>query len=344
MKDLPWGEYEVKWRLAVRKFFCTNPKCQRKIFTERLPNVVTSCARKTCRLAQRQVLIGLALGGIAGSRLAQELGYKTSRQTLLRLIEKLPLETDVNSTVIGIDDWAYRKGRNYGSILVDLETHQPITLLSNRESETVTKWLEEYPDVEIISRDRSKAYEKGARNGAPQAVQVADRFHLIQNLGEALEKVFMNHTKDLQAVEESLSSSSVVCEEDSVALRISPPSSPPEALAKAEQRRQRRLDIYEKIIELRQLGLSGKSIAAHLGISKTTVFRYLATSEFPERKGRSDKRRSFIDEYKDYFLKRWNDGCYEAKQLLLELQELGYQGSYATVARYAQRLRKAIRN
>jgi transposase len=109
VKDLPWGEHEVKWQLAVRKFFCTNPKCQRKIFTERLPEIVNSWARKTCRLAQGQTLIALALGGIAGSRLTQELGYTTSRQTLLRLIAKLPLETQVNPTVVGIDDWASTK-------------------------------------------------------------------------------------------------------------------------------------------------------------------------------------------------------------------------------------------
>jgi transposase len=168
LADLPWGEYQVCWQLKVRKFFCNNPECKRHIFTERLADVVAPWARKTCRMAQRQMSISLALGGIAGARLSQTLGYTTSRHTLLRLLVRLPLERGKNPTVLGVDDWAYRKGRNYGTILVNLESHQPVALLTDRESETLTKWLKAHPEVKIISRDRSKAYEKGARLGAPQ--------------------------------------------------------------------------------------------------------------------------------------------------------------------------------
>ena len=157
LADLPWSEYSVSWQLRVRKFFCTNPDCQRLIFTERLPEVVEPWARKTYRLAQGQTLIAQALGGLAGARLSKGLGYSTSRHTLLRLVARLPLERVKIPTILGVDDWAYRKGRNYGTILVNLETHQPIALLPDRESETLTKWLKEHPGVKIISRDRSKA-------------------------------------------------------------------------------------------------------------------------------------------------------------------------------------------
>ncbi len=342
LADLPWGEYQVLWQLQVRKFFCSNPNCQRHIFTERLANVVAPWARKTKRMAKRQRSIGLALGGIAGARLSQILDYTTSRHTLLRLLASSPLPSFQTPLALGVDDWAYRKGRNYGTILVNLQTHQPIALLPDRESETLSKWLKAHPGVVVISRDRSKAYEKGARLGAPKAIQVADRFHLLQNLAEALEKVFNDHSQELKAVETSLSSSPVICEQGSEAVRVPLPSSPPEVVEKAQQRRSRRLAIYEQVMKLRQEGWSGKAIALKLGIGKTTVFRYLGFSQFPERKGRSDRGRSLIDPYSDYFLKRWNEGCHEGKQIFQELQKIGYRGSYATVARYAKRLRKAI--
>jgi transposase len=293
-------------------------------------------------MAKRQSSIALALGGIAGARLSHTLDYTTSRHTLLRLLVNLPLERVKTTTVVGVDDWAYRKGRNYGTILVNLETHQPITLLPDRESETLTKWLKAHPGVKVISRDRSKAYEKGARLGAPKAIQVADRFHLLKNLAEALEQVFNDHSSELKAVEQSLISSPVICGEGSEAVRVPLPESPPEAVEKAQQRRSRRLAIYEQVIKLREQGWSGKAIAMKLGIGKSTVFVYLRASQFPERKGRSDRGRSLVDPYKDYLLKLWNGGYHEAKQLFQELQQVGYRGSYDTVARYVKRLREAL--
>lgn len=341
LADLPWGEYQVCWQLQVRKFFCQNSECKRQIFTERLPDVVVPWSRKTNRMAQRQTSIALALGGIAGARLSQTLGYTSSRHTLLRLLASSPLPSFQTPLALGVDDWAYRKGRNYGTILVNLQTHQPIALLPDRESETLSKWLKAHPGVVVISRDRSKAYEKGARLGAPKAIQVADRFHLLQNLAEALEKVFNDHSQVLKAVENSLGSSPVICGQGSEAVRVPLPTSPPEVVEKAQQRRSRRLAIYKQVIKLRKQGYSAKAIALKLGIGKTTVFRYLGSSQFPERKGRSDRGRSLIDPYKDYFLERWNTGCHEAKQLFQELQKIGYRGSYPTVARYAKRLRIA---
>ncbi len=216
---------------------------------------------------------------LKGARLSKILGYTTSRHTLLRLLLKLPLEREKNASVLGVDDWAYRKGRNYGTILVDLESHEPISLLTNRKSETLSKWLKEHPGVEVISRDRSLAYEKGARLGAPMAIQVADRFHLLKNLAEALEKVFMNHTKDLKTVEKALSSSLIVCEEGSMGVRVSPPPSPPLAIANAQKRHEKRWELYQEIIKLRDFNWSALAIAKKLGIGKTTVYRYLALKD-----------------------------------------------------------------
>nr|WP_245587552.1 ISL3 family transposase [Cylindrospermum stagnale] len=341
LTDLPWGQYRVIWQLQVRKFFCTNTACPRRIFTERLPGMVLPWARKTSRLREQLSAIGLFLGGATGARLGSRLGLTISRHTLLRLVRQVTLPELATPTILGVDDWAYCKRKTYGTILVDLETHQPVALLPDREAETLAKWLKNHPGVEVISRDRARAYEKGAKAGAPQGIQVADRFHLLQNLAEALEAVLSDHSSALKAVAEAIAQASVSRPDGSVAVPVPPPPSPNEAVVLAKQRRARRLNIYQQVQTLRERGWSAPAIARLLGIGKSTVFRYLRTAQFPERKGRSDRGRSLLDPYKHYLLKRWNSGCREVKQLFCEIKKKGYRGSYCTVTRYAQRLRSS---
>jgi transposase len=339
LADLPWGTARVQWQIRVRKFVCTNAQCSRRIFTERLPGVVAPWARQTQRLIAWLLAIGLALGGAAGARLGQRLGFMVSRQTLLHVIRRLPRPCGSTPRVLGVDDFALRKRQTYGTVLIDLERRQPVALLPDREAGTLVQWLRVHPEVEIITRDRARAYANGARQGAPEATQVADRFHLLQNLVESLEQVFQTHHQALAAVNDAIRGQGEALADGTVVVAVPPP--PPTRQEKTAQRRARRVECHQQVWALHDQGWPGHAIATHLGIGKNTVFRYLRTTTLPERRRRRDGGHSVLDPYKPYLLDRWNAGCHDALRLYGELQQRGYPGSYATVARYAQRLRQA---
>ncbi len=353
--DVSWGNYQVRLKLSTQKFFCRNSHCSRQIFTERLPTIVAPWGRRTKRLDIQLTSVGLATGGLPGSRLTRHLGIMISRQTRLRLVMKKPNPSYQVPKVLGVDDWAYRKRHTYGTILVDLETHQPVDLLSDRTASTLAEWLKEHPGVEIISRDRAKAYKEGASLGCPEAIQIADRaslgcpeaiqiadrFHLLQNLAQMLEVVLNQHRTLLKKVEEQTNHSPVVEKEKVIAKPVAVPSSPNKVVELASSRREQRKEKYDQVWALHKKGYKGKAIACHLGIGKSTVFRYLRSPTFPERKGRSDKGCGKVSPYKKYLQSRWNSGCHDTKKLYAEIREQGYQGSYVTLARYTHRLREA---
>jgi len=282
--------------------------------------------------------IAFFAGGEGGARLAKLLSMTTSPDTLLRLMRSAP-EPDVTTPrVLGVDDWAFRSGQTYGTILVDLEKHQVIDLLPDRRAETLISWLQAHPGVEIISRDRSNEYRKGATLGAPDAIQVADRWHLLKNLREALERFFERRKADLR------SAGTFGCSEKTDVDRGKMSET---GLSKAEQdklaRRQKRQQRFDDVWALHKQGFSNREIVRRLGLGPRTVAKYLAAETCPFYPvGRTHP--SKLDSYKDYLSQRWQEGCENASQLYREIQNQGYAGSRGLVARWCRSLRPAVMN
>jgi len=323
LADLPWADYRVRLQLRVRKWFCRNRTCRRRIFTERLPTVAAPWARRTLRLAQRFVALGVALGGKAGVRLSHQWGLAVSRNTLLRLLRRLPVPSLPTPRVLGVDDFALRKRHAYGTVLIDLERRQPVALLPERTADTVAQWLREHPGVEVIARDRSTAYAEGARQGAPAATQVADRFHLLQNLREALDQVFLTHSTVLDVVNATMRQQPLLLPAGVVAVPVPPHDIPLPAQQRTAQRQARRQALHEQVWALHRQGWTASAIAQEVGLSLRTVQRDLRTTTFAGRQRRSDHGDSVLTPYKEYLLERWNAGCYTAMRLFRELRQRG---------------------
>jgi transposase len=341
LADLPCQGCAVRLRVKVRRFFCENPACVRRTFAEQFPELAPAYARRTLRQGKTLGEIGFALGGRAGARLACFLGLSVSFCTLLRFLRRtLPPAFDT-PRVLGTDDFAWRKGDHYGTILVDLEAHLPIDLLADRQAETFEVWLREHPGVEVISRDRASSYAEGAKKGAPDAIQVADRYHLVANLRETVQQLLDRERRYLPALHER--ESTVFSEPTDQMPSMQQPVQTKEALrepgervsltrteALRQMRRDKRYERYQAVVELHHQGLGRRAISRQTGLSRNTIRRYLDAGAFPEQRARP-KRRSLLDPYLPYLRERWNAGCQNAAQLARELQDRGYRGSPTTL-------------
>jgi len=373
LDDLPCLGRPVRLQLAVRRFVCPQPDCPRRIFAERLPGFAAPWARATDRLRQTQTDLGSSLGGEAGARLAARLAITTSPDTLLRRVKRLRAEPAGPPRVVGIDDWAWRKGQRYGTIVVDLERSDVIDLLPDRDAETVAAWLKAHPGVEVISRDRSAAYAQAATEGASQAQQVADRWHLLKNLREAVEGVLERHSAVVDAALKTTETPTEPAQEAAAPETLAEPAreaAAPETLAEPAReaavpeagaatspvelspprpsggplpesprpqaepsKRQERIDRFERVHELHRRGLSAVRIARELGLSRRSVFRYLRRETCPAW-GLGGSRRARLDGDREWIDARLAEGLTSAAELHRRLTERGFRGSYGSVYQF----------
>jgi len=318
LQDLPCSEYNVEIRLAVRRFFCDNPACGQRIFAERFPELVRPYRRVTLRLANFIQHLGLLLGGTSSEQVLHLLSMSASRWTILREVRQVHPPVRPCPRVLGIDDWAIRRGHRYGTVLVDMETHRVVDLLPDREADTVAHWLEVHPDVQIVSRDRAGAYAQAARQGAPQAQQVADRWHLFANLGEALSGFLRHHRRALKQISGEYAETVL-----------------PRACSPAHERRLAR---FHAARQLRDDGLTIAAIAHQLQLDRKTIRKYVQAVAPPTGRRRR-KETLALTPYEGYLLQHGFDGQRTVRQLWRDLQTEGFTGSLTTVATFLANVR-----
>lgn len=325
LADLAWQGLPVRLRVQVRRFLCVTTECPRRTFAERLPSVAAPHARRTRRMADTVTRVGLAVGGEAGSRLLPTLGADVSADTVLRLVRRAPTREVSAPRVLGVDEWALRRGLTYGTVLVDLERREPVGLLPDRSADSFAEWLKAHPGVEVITRDRSEIYAEGARRGAPHAVQVADRWHLFKNVGDVLERVLHRHRGALaEAAKETVEAANDRQDAAMVVAADRTVGSPKPARPGLPRRLW-----YEQIHRLHREGVSQHAISAQMGLSRVTIRKYLRAPTCLTRAPRRTKIGTLTG-FDAHLRARWEAGCRDAVVLWQELQA---QGSRAPTGR-----------
>jgi len=328
--DLPWRGQTVRLRVHSRRWFCDVPTCPRKIFAERFEGALAHYARRTDGTTDLLTTFALQAGGEGGARLARKAGVPVSPDTLLRLLHAL-MDADQRRgpRVLGVDDVALRrKQRRYGTLLIDLETHRPIDLLDERTAEVFANWLRCHPGVQIIVRDRAGAYAEGGKQGAPDAIQVADRFHLSANASAAMDEVLRSRRRHVEYV--------VVAEPANEAGPTPTAPVPPPSRIQQELvvRRTRRSARWDEVRTRRAAGYSIQRIAREMSMHRRTVRRYLAAPEVPRNRPPDRPRprgltSPTLQPFVEYLQGRWQAGCTNVAQLKRELDAQGYRGSYS---------------
>ena len=330
VQDVPMYGASVFLRVRARKFFCHNPECPRTIFTEHFDGFLAESQRKTTRLNELLTQIGFSLGGNPGAALCQRLGVSVAKDTLLRRVKAfVPKSEDVE--VIGIDDWAYRRGQRYGTLICDLKHHRLVDVLPDRSVSTVANWLKAHPTIQVVSRDRAGAYADAIRQGLPSAIQVADRWHLLKNLSDAVERYLTRHrlppreTQDIREREP----------------RSVEPSRPTRKEQEQSERRQAKWERVQQVQQLRESGLGIRAISRKVGLSRKTVRSYLTWTEVPKTVRRP--RATLLDPYRQQIAELLNQSL-SGPVIFRKIQEQGYRGSRSTLGQYLADLRRSKRS
>jgi transposase len=337
--DLPASGRLVRLVIQVRRFFCEDKTCVRKIFAERFPSLTLPRAKFTLRLQEALQEMGFELGGEAGARLGRKQGYSGSPDTILRLVKQAKSPTPSSPRIVGSDDWSWKRGLLYGTLICNLENRRPVDVLPDRSVETVSAWFEQRPSIEIVSRDRSSEYAAAISQGAPQALQVADLWHIGKNLAESVSTLLARCRAEIRR---GLQKQTLPEQEREEVLPVQEEERRPTRSRSVEQgqlaRRAQKQDCYEQVIELHRQGVKTPDIARRVGRGERTVYRWLAHGSFPQARRRR-RRPSLIDPYERYVISRWHEGRHSGSQLYQELRAKGYKGSRRAMYNYLVTLR-----
>ncbi len=334
IQHLPCSGQTLWLVFSVRHWYCRNPVCSRKIFAESLAPFAGSHQQSSQALQNLQRQLGLIAGGEAGKRAATAVGLRCSADTLLRRVINTPGTKQSGAPHVGIDEWAWHRGHRYGKLIVNLDTHRPLVLLPGRDQRTLATWFRKYPEIQVVSRDRSGVYATAAREGAPQARQVADRWHLLKNIGDALERMMYRHIPLIRLVASELS------------LKKSPEpelSVPAASLRRPErlkqQTRKKRHQRWTEVMALHNKGCSFREISRITGLSRVTVSRWVRSGTFPEMSTRPPKR-GLLDPWREWLKEQRESGNYNASRIWREMVARGFTGSETIVRDAVAKWRK----
>ena len=325
IQHLPCSGQTLWLVFSVRHWYCRNPACSRKIFAGSLAPFAGSHQQSSQALQNLQRQLGLIAGGEAGKRAATAAGLRCSADTLLRRVINTPETKQSGAPHVGIDEWAWHRGHRYGTLIVNLDTHRPLVLLPGRDQRTLATWFRKYPEIQIVSRDRSGVYATAAREGAPQARQVANRWHLLKNIGDVLERMMYRHMPLIRLVASELSPKKSPDPE---------PSVPAASLRRPErlkqQTRKKRHQRWTEVMALHNKGCSFREISRITGLSRVTVSRWVGSGTFPEMSTRPPKR-GLLDPWREWLKEQRESGNYNASRIWREMVARGFTGSETIV-------------
>jgi transposase len=319
--DVAFGGRNLELKLLVRKWICPEASCSRHIFAERFPELVERYARMTERLIKALQSAGVITNGADAAQIASSFGAPTTAKTIIGRVLQLPLPSEGLVRKIGIDEWAWKKGQRYGTILVDLEKRRVVQLLGDRWVETSQAWLRKHAEIDLVSRDRGKLFREATTDGAPQAKQVVDRFHLQKNFTEALEKFFRKQERILKKATRCSTGKARPAARTAV---------PEKGAQERCARHRQRVRLHKRIWKLSREGYHKEQIAQIVGVSSRSVYRALE-QEAPPPPRRRSRSSSIVDPYLSYLASRWNQGCHNVARLYEEIVAQGYTGSRRTL-------------
>ncbi len=334
LQHLPCSGQTLWLVFSVRHWYCRNPACSRKIFAESLAPFASSHQQSSQALQNLQRQLGLIAGGEAGKRAAMAVGLRCSADTLLRRVINTPETKQSGAPHVGIDEWAWHRGHRYGTLIVNLDTHRPLVLLPGRDQRTLATWFRKYPEIQVVSRDRSGVYATAAREGAPQARQVADRWHLLKNIGDALERMMYRHIPLIRLIASELSPKKSPEPELSVPAAL---LRRPERLK--QQTRKKRHQRWTEVMALHNKGCSFREISRITGLSRVTVSRWVRSGTFPEMSTRPPKR-GLLDPWREWLKEQRESGNYNASRIWREMVSRGFTGSETIVRDAVAKWRK----